>query len=276
MQERDQQTQPDNRPQKQPVTGWQRSLVINIDRFIYWLARHWVAVFSGLAAIYVGLPILAPVLMNAGATGPARAIYTVYSPMCHQMASRSFFLFGEQPAYPRALAGSDLTPIEAYMPGIPEFEGVPTDPESWPLFLQPARAFVGNEQMGYKMALCERDIAIYGFVFIGGVIYGLLRRRWKIPALPLWAFIVFGMGPIALDGFSQLFSQYGTASDSLSFLNSIFRLRESTPFLRTLTGAIFGFTLVWMAYPQIDNGMQETEKNLGDKLRRAGVYDDAP
>src|SRR5688572_19826740 len=103
MQERDQQTQPDNGPQQQTVTGWQRSLVINIDRFIYWLARHWVAVFSALAAIYVGLPILAPVLMNAGATGPARAIYTVYSPMCHQMASRSFFLFGEQPAYPRAL-----------------------------------------------------------------------------------------------------------------------------------------------------------------------------
>jgi uncharacterized membrane protein len=274
MQERDPLNQHDNRPKKQPVTGRQRSLVISIDRFIYWLARHWVAVFSGLAAIYVGLPILAPILMNSGATGPARAIYTLYSPMCHQMASRSFFLFGEQPAYPRAIAGSDLTPIEAYMPQIPEFQGVPTEPEAWPLFLRPARAFVGNEQMGYKMALCERDIAIYGFVLIGGIFYGLLRRRWKIPALPLWAFLIFGMGPIALDGFSQLFSQYGTASESLSFLNNIFSLRESTPFLRTFTGALFGLTLVWMAYPQIDNGMRETEKNLGEKLRRAGVYDD--
>lgn len=257
-----------------PVTGWQRTVVIGIDRLVYGLSRHWVAVFSVIAGIYVGLPILAPVLMNAGATGPARAIYTVYSPMCHQMASRSFFLFGEQPAYPRELAGTELTPIEAYMPGIPEFEGVPTDPEAWPLFLQPARAFVGNEQMGYKMALCERDIAIYGFVLIGGVLYGLLRRRWKIPALPLWAFLIIGLGPIALDGFSQLFSQYGVAAESLSFLNSVFSLRESTPFLRTFTGALFGFTLVWMAYPHIDRSMRETEENLGAKLRGAGVIDD--
>lgn len=246
-------------------------MVVAIDRFIYWLARHWVTVFSAVAAIYVGLPILAPVLMNAGVTGPARAIYTVYSPMCHQMASRSFFLFGEQAAYPRALTGSDLTPIEAYMPEIPEFQGVPTDPEAWPLFLGPAREFLGNEEMGYKMALCERDIAIYGFVLIGSVLYGMLRRRWEIPALPLWAFIIFGLGPIALDGFSQLFSQYGAAADSLSFLNQIFPLRESTPFLRTFTGALFGFTLVWMAYPQIDKGMRDTAAGLGRKLKEAGV-----
>lgn len=274
MQERDPMDPANSSQQKQPVSGTQRGIVIAIDRFVYWLARHWVAVFSAFAAIYVGLPILAPVLMNAGATGPARAIYTVYSPMCHQMASRSFFLFGEQPAYPRAITGSELTPIETYMPGIPEFQGVPTELEAWPQFLQPAREFLGNEQMGYKMALCERDIAIYGFVLIGGVLYGLLRRRWDIPALPLWAFLIIGMGPIALDGFSQLFSQYGTASESLSFLTRIFPLRESTPFLRTFTGALFGFTLVWMAYPQIDKGMRETEKSLRRKLSDAGEMDE--
>jgi hypothetical protein len=91
---------------KQPVTGWQRSLVIGIDRVIYWVSKRWVLVFSFLAGIYVGLPILAPVLMNAGATGPARVIYTVYSPMCHQMVQRSFFLFGEQAVYPRDIAGT--------------------------------------------------------------------------------------------------------------------------------------------------------------------------
>ncbi|MFW6182290.1 MAG: DUF2085 domain-containing protein [Chloroflexota bacterium] len=260
----------DPKEQQQPVTGWQRTVVVGLDRFVYWLASRWVAVFSFFAAIYVGLPILAPVLMNAGATGPARAIYTVYSPMCHQMASRSFFLFGEQPAYPRALANSELTPIEAYMPNIPEFAGVPTAPEAWPQFLGPAREFVGNEQMGYKMALCERDIAIYGFVLIGSILYAFLRRRIDIKPLPFWAFVIIGMGPIALDGFSQLFSQYGVASEALSFLNEIFYLRESSPIQRTLTGALFGFTLVWMAYPHIDRGMRDTEETLGNKLRKAG------
>lgn len=257
--------------EKQPVTGRQRRLVIGIDRLVYWLTGHWVKVFTTIAAIYVGLPILAPVLMNAGATGPARTIYTIYSPTCHQMASRSFFLFGEQVAYPRELAGTDLTPIEAYMPQIPAFEGVPTDPAAWPQFLGPARNFIGNETMGYKMAICERDIAIYGFVLIGSLIYGLVRRRRQIKGLPFWAFVIVGVGPIGLDGFSQLFSQYGVAAQALSFLNAIFPLRESTPFLRTFTGALFGFTLVWMAYPHIDRGMQETRETLKAKLTRAGV-----
>lgn len=259
---------PQDSPQK--ATGRTRSFVLAADRFIYWLARHWVGVFSLLAAIYVGLPILAPVLMNAGITGPARGIYTIYSPMCHQMASRSFFLFGEQIAYPRNLAGTNLEPIEAYMDDLPAFAGVPKDPAQWTQFVVPARAFLGNEQMGYKMALCERDIGIYGFVLIASLLYLLLRRRFKIRPLPIWAFLLFGLGPIALDGFSQLFSQYGVATSYLSFLNTIFPLRESTPFLRTLTGALFGFTLVWTAYPHIDKSMRATADQLEMKLRRAG------
>ena len=263
---------PDQR-QRKPVTGRTRTFVLVANRFIYRLARNWVAVFSLLAAVYVGLPILAPVLMNAGITGPARTIYTVYSPMCHQMASRSFFLFGEQIAYPRNLAGTDLDPFEAYMDDIPIFAGVPKDPEQWPQFVIPAREFLGNEQMGYKMALCERDIAIYGFVLIGSLLYLGLRRRFKIRPLPIWAFVLIGLGPIAADGFSQLFSQYGTATDYLSFLNAIFPLRESTPFLRTLTGALFGFALVWTAYPHIDRSMQATADQVERKLRKAGEFD---
>jgi uncharacterized membrane protein YccF (DUF307 family) len=99
-------------PPKKPVTGWQRTIVIVLDKLIYRFSRNWVWVFNIVAFIYVGLPILAPVLMNAGVTGPARIIYLAYGPMCHQMASRSFFLFGEQSVYPRELAGTDFTSIE--------------------------------------------------------------------------------------------------------------------------------------------------------------------
>ena len=156
------------------------------------------------------------------------------------------------------------------MPDLPEFAGISTDPAQWMTFLLAARRFVGNEQMGYKMALCERDIGIYLFVLLGGLLYGLLRKRYKIKPLPLWAFLIFGMGPIALDGFSQLFSQYGTASPALGFLNNIFPLRESTPWLRLLTGAIFGFSLVWLAYPHVEEGMQSTAVDLEEKLTRIG------
>lgn len=260
---------------KQPVTGWQRDIVIWLDRLIYRFSRHWLAVFNVVAAVYVGLPMLAPALMHVGATGPARLIYTAYSPMCHQMASRSFFLFGEQPAYPRAIAGTELKPIEAYMPTIPEFAGVPTDPEAWPAFLLPARRFIGNETMGYKMALCERDIAIYSFVLLGGLLYALLRHRYAIRPLPLLAFIIIGMGPIGLDGFSQLFAQYAAAAPSLGTLAAVFPMRESTPFLRALTGAIFGLMLVWLTYPHVNAGMKGTARDLEIKLRRIGELPEA-
>ena len=257
--------------EQENITGQSGRLTMTIDRMVYWFTRHWLAVFNTAIAIYVGLPLLAPALMQVGATAPARLIYLAYSPFCHQMASRSFFLFGEQYAYPRELAGTNLTPIEAYMSEIPEFAGISSEVEEWVTFLLPARKFVGNEQMGYKTALCARDMAIYGFILIGGLLYGLLRRYRKVKPLPVWAFIIFGLGPIALDGFSQLFSQYGVALAPLSFLNTVFPLRESSPFLRTLTGAMFGLTLVWLTYPHIDDSMKGTEKSLRAKLEREGV-----
>lgn len=254
---------------KQPVTGWQRDLAIRMQKLTYGFSRRWLLYFNLFFAIYAGLPILAPVLMNAGLTGPAQFIYTAYGPMCHQMASRSFFLFGEQVAYPRAITGTSLTPIEEYMPQIPEFEGISTDPADWSAFLFAARNFIGNEQLGYKTAVCERDVAIYGFVFIGGLAYAAARRRWDVQPLPLFVFMVLGMGPIGLDGFSQLFSQFAT-TPVFSFLQDVFPLRESTPFLRTFTGAIFGFSLVFLAYPHIAAGMKDTERRLAAKLRRIG------
>jgi uncharacterized membrane protein len=257
--------------EEEKVSGQSGRLTLTIDRIVYSITRHWLALFNTAIAIYVGLPLLAPVLMQTGATAPARLIYLAYSPFCHQMASRSFFIFGEQYAYPRELAGTNLKPIEAYMAEIPEFEGVSADVNEWVTFLLPARRFVGNEQMGYKTALCERDMAIYGFVLIAGLLFGLLRRHRQVKPLPVWAFIIFGLGPIAFDGFSQLLSQYGVALAPLSFLNTVFPLRESSPFLRTLTGAMFGFSLVWLTYPHIDASMKGSEQSLRQKLQKAGV-----
>jgi len=261
--------------EKQPVSGWQRTVVVGIDRAIYGLSRHWLALFNIAALIYITMPIIAPMLLKAGIDGPARVIYAAYSPLCHQMAQRSFFILGEQPAYPREIAGTNLTPIEAYIDDLPEFEGVSSD--NWPAFFAAARSFRGNEVMGYKMALCERDIGIYGFVLIGGLVYAMLRNRFNIKPLPLWIFIVIGIAPIAIDGFSQLFSYWLSpldGSEATGFLASVQRflpLRESPPTMRALTGALFGFMLVWLTYPHINTGMKGTEKSLGEKLRKAGA-----
>lgn len=250
--------------EQRPEPSEKSGCASGVDRLVYFISRHWLALFNVLVAIYIALPLLAPVLMNVGATTPAKVIYTLYSPLCHQMASRSFFLFGEQVAYPRAIAGTSFTPIEAYLPSLDEFADASADPEDWTAFLLAARRFVGNEQMGYKMALCERDMAIYTAVLFSGLLYGLLRRRMTIKPLPIWAFLIIGLGPIAVDGFSQLFSQYLVvlAPQASTFLP----LRESSPFLRTFTGALFGFALVWLTYPHIDAGMQKTEADQRQKV----------
>jgi uncharacterized membrane protein len=92
--------------------------------------------------------------------------------------------------------------------------------------------------VGYKVALCERDMAIYGAILLFGIIYALTGRRIKPLHWMLW--LLLGLGPIGLDGFSQLFSQMEWA-----WLASILPYRESTPFLRVLTVGLFGLTTAW-------------------------------
>lgn len=263
----------------QPVTGWQRTLIVRLDIAIYQFSRHWLATVNTILALYVGLPVLAPIFMYLGFTAPAQLIYAAYRPMCHQMATRSFFLFGEQYAYPRDITETALRPLESYAPDLPEYAGL--DPADWAkYYLLAGRAFLGNARMGYKMALCERDMGIYSFMLFGGLLYGLLRQRIRIRPLPFLIFLLVGLGPIALDGFSQLFGYYGSPLPGIDpasataqvqqSIASIFPLRESTPFLRTFTGALFGLMLAWLLFPQIEPGMQSQANFLEEKLRRAG------
>ena len=217
------------------------------DRIMDWVTRHYLALFNGIMLLYFGLPFLAPVLMNAGLKTPASIIYTIYKPLCHQFAFRSFFLFGEQAYYPLAEAG---------IPGVKTFEqasGI-TDVHNPTNYARvEARNFIGNETMGYKMAFCERDLGIWASVFLFGLIFAATGRRLR--PLNLIAWILIGWAPIGLDGFSQLFSQI-----EWSWLAAVLPYRESTPFLRVLTGALFGFTSAWYGYPYLEESMAESRQ----------------
>ena len=217
------------------------------DRVSLWLSHHWLAVVNLMVFIYVGLPFLAPVLMKVGATIPANAIYTAYSPLCHQLAFRSFFLFGEQPYYPRAAAGVAEALSFGQATGLNEND------------LLSARAFRGNDQLGYKVAVCERDVAIYIAIVLFGLLFAVTGRRLKPLHWVLW--LALAIFPIGLDGFSQLFSQL-----NLPMLNVIFPYRESTPFLRVLTGAFFGFFTAWFGLPYMEDSMRETREILVRKF----------
>ena len=212
------------------------------DRIGLWFSRYYVAFFSFLLLIYVGLPVLAPVLMKSGAIAPAQKIYQTYQYLCHQLAFRSFFLFGEQAAYPREIANVDSLTTLAEATGLDEDN------------FQLASEFVGNEQVGYKIALCQRDLAIYSSMLLFGIVFGLTGRRFK--PIPWYIWLAFGLLPIALDGGTQLVSQMG-----LGFLDW-FPVRESTPFFRVLTGALFGIFTAWFGYPTMEETIQDARFEL--------------
>ena len=217
---------------------------MRMNRGVRFFSRHWLAAFSLVILLYAGLPFMAPTLMKVGATGPARVIYTLYSPFCHQFAFRSFFLFGPQAAYPRELAGTDLVSY-----------GEATGLDEGDVIV--ARRYVGDETVGYKTALCERDIGIYVGILVAGLVYGFIRNRRTVKPLPLRYWFLLGIVPIALDGGSQLISQLGVFP---------FPARESTPILRTATGLLFGAMNVWMAYPHVDQAMKDTNKTTSAKI----------
>ncbi len=196
-----------------------------VERWVQFVARHWLAALNVLFLVYVGMPFLAPVFMQAGATAPARVIYLIYTPLCHQLPERSYFLFGESRVY----GLSDLPP-EVAAEGALE-----------------RRSYTGDDAHGYKVAMCERDLAIYGSMFVMGVVFALRNRR--LPPLALKWYLIFFVAPMGVDGVTQLMG-----------------LRSSTWQLRTLTGALFGIGTVWFVYPYLAQVIADMRLNpSGDK-----------
>ena len=218
------------------------------DRFFHWLSKRYMFVFNGFVFLYLGLAVLAPILQANSYYGPAKVIYTVYGRLCHQLAYRSWFIFGEQVAYPREMANLDQLMTYEEVTGFDPFD------------IQSAHEFLGNEDLGYKVALCQRDIAIYGGILGFGLIFSLTRR--KIPSLPIVGWFVLGIIPIGMDGTSQIVSQLPW---------DILPIRESTPLLRSLTGALFGVTTAWFGYPIVEETMADTGKLMTVKIKAAQV-----
>jgi len=198
------------------------------ERVVLFLTAHWLLLVNLAVFVYVALPLLAPVLAEAGFTRPALWIYAAYRITCHQLPQRSFFIGGPKPVYSLA-----------------EIAAVTGTRDLYALFHHP----LVNSVLGSQTAFCQRDLAIYGSVLLAGLLFGLLRRR--IRPLPFKVFLLF-LVPIAVDGLTQL----------LGGLVPFLPPRESTWFLRTVTGSLFGIGGVWFVYPRIEAGVQEIRRSL--------------
>lgn len=208
------------------------------------ITRYWLLITSVILGFYIGLPFLAPVFMKLGWDTPARAIYIIYSFLCHQLPQRSYFLFGSNLTY-----------------SLPEIQSV------WQNTLNPLilRQFIGNPEMGWKVAWSDRMVSMFTSLWLFGILWWSLRRRLK--PLPWWGFVLFLL-PMAWDGSSHLVSDmFGIGQgfrDSNTWL-AVLTNHSFTPgfyagdawgsfnsLMRLLTGVLFGAGVVWFGFPYLD------------------------
>jgi uncharacterized membrane protein len=161
----------------------------------------------------------------------------------------------------------------------------------------PSRAYFLT---GEQVCMCHRCVAMYGTIFLGGLVYGLLRPRLK-PLSFRW-YLLF-LVPIGLDGglallgeLTQVVPTYIIAGLGLGVLLVIglllykqkqltwsgmlmlfigllaviyvqfFGPHHSNYLLRTITGFIFGVGTVWFVYPMMDEAFGEAWRATQAKL----------
>lgn len=208
-----------------------------------WISNHWFEVFLIVYGIWIWLPFLAPVFMNLGWEGAGKTIYFIYSLFCHQLPERSFFFFGEKTMY-------TLSEIQA----------------AWQDTVNPMilRQFIGNPEMGWKVAWSDRMISFYSSVWLFALLWYPLRR--KVKPLSWWAFALFLL-PMFLDGSTHAVSDL--AGIGLGFRDSNLWLATLTnnsfpasfyagdalgsfnSWARFITGLLAGLAIVWLALPYI-------------------------
>jgi uncharacterized membrane protein len=102
---------------------------------------------------------------------------------------------------------------------------------------------------GYQVAYCHRETAMYTTLFIGGLLFGLVRN-WVRPVS--WRIGGLLMLPILLDGSTHLLDDLlghgirsgGDAPGTLNF------------WLRLITGALFAIAILIALYPRLDRDLR--------------------
>jgi uncharacterized membrane protein len=244
-------------------TRQKRSAAITLNRATYSFSRHWIRWFLGLAGLWVLIPWLAPVFMQLGWVGPARAIYWFYSFQCHQLPQRSFFLYGPQS-----------------MLSLRQIQSV------WQDTIDPTvlRQFIGDAAVGFKVAWSDRMVSTYSSLPLAAALWWPLRRRLK--PLPFWGFVLFTL-PLVLDGASHMLSDLAGVDQGFRASNAWLAqltanrlpatfyagnaLGSFNSWMRLITGILFGIGAVWFAFPHVDLSFRETAAAIRAKFERAEV-----
>lgn len=236
---------------------------VAVNRIALGFARHWLIIFHLLIAVWVGLPWLAPVFLHWGWDRAASSVYSFYAFQCHQLPQRSFFLFGPKPMY-------SLAEIQAAWQNT-------TDPSI-------LRQWIGNVDMGWKVAWSDRMVSMYTSLFLASIVYAFARKQ--VRPLPLWGFALLLL-PMVVDGGTHMISDLtglgqGFRDTNLwlaSLTGSIFpstfyagdALGSFNSWMRLITGLLFSLAVIWLVYPVIDRFFADYVLLIENKFRRAGL-----
>jgi len=224
------------------------------------LSHHWLAWANAIWGTVFVLPWIAPVLMKIGATRWGLLIYAAYRHLCHQLANRSFFLFGPRPMY-------------SYVELLPYASSANT-----PLGL---KAFIGTSELGYKVAWSDRMVSMYGGILLGGLVFALVRRHLRAPKW--WAPTLMAL-PMVLDGITHTISDLSGIGQGFRYHNGwlVALTGHSLPrsfyvgttlgsfnsSMRLVTGLLFGLAVVWIAYPMFEDYFQDARRTLEPRLHQ--------
>jgi uncharacterized membrane protein len=170
------------------------------DRLVRWCLEHWLTLMNGAVLLYGGVPWLSPVMIAIGHPTIGRILFHLYTPLCHQIPERSFFLMKHQVAY------------------------------------------------------CHRETAMYTTLFIGGLVYAIIRNHLQPISLRLTGYLLL---PMVLDGTTQLLNDLlpwvGLRSDN----HAIWSLNW---WLRMGTGFLFTIAVVTGIYPRLERSFKATPR----------------
>jgi len=180
--------------------------------------------------LYSTLPIIAPLSFKLGVPQVGVTIHKIYHFLCHQRVERSIYLFGKDNLIQFYTVDElkEMRQLPKVNPN-PSYAGSETTYFGYPYW--------GNEEIGYKVAYCIRDTALYSITAITTLVmyslyaFGLLKK--KIHPLIFIALMV----PMAFDGVFQTLLEYGI----FTFVKDpLFTLYVDNIAKRIITGGLFG------------------------------------
>lgn len=206
------------------------------------IGKYFAEIIWAFFFFFVFVAILPVFLMHTGHEESAKNIHSVYRIFCHQRVERTPFFLGAE-GFVKFYSIEELQ----YRGAIPnENPNAPVGFEE-EIFGYP---YIGDEVVGYKTALCIRDLSIYTTIVILGLFYLIFSRKNRKIYKFDWKIALILTIPIAFDGIFQLIAEIlGFDWVPQSYFDNQIK--------RIVTGVLFGVAIVMIAFPllQEDEGI---------------------